>query len=332
MTLKSIFCLNRFRETDGSPGADSDKTSGIDVKNWFWAAAQKIGGPRRNVKQSSKAPKVPKSPKPKQPKAPRPAHTKTHSSTHPMLAEACSRVLGRSKALSRKECVSGSTNSANLVKSKESKIQFEVHRFLESSKQVSDPTVFRVVLLEEGLGNLHDAYYYTREALESAVPVFTGLKIYADHPSLEEEEIRPERSTRDILGHYENLSVEDGDQGRAWLCGDLNIMETADCEWARGLMVRAIENAKKFPDMPFIGLSINAGGDAEKTPIDDVIKDAPDGAKEKLIEAKDSGIDLVKVVQKISRGTSCDLVTEAGAGGKIHNIIGENQDGKEKAG
>ena len=128
-------------------------TAGISVKNWFWGAAQKLGGPRRNVnEESNKTPSAPKSPKTKQPKAPKSAHTKTHHSTHPILAEACSRVLGRSKALSRKECVSGSTNSANMVKSKESKIKFEVHRFLEAAKPVSDPTVFRVVLLEEGLG------------------------------------------------------------------------------------------------------------------------------------------------------------------------------------
>ncbi len=121
---------------------------------------------------------------------------------------------------------------------------------------------------------------------------------------------------------------------RMWplrLCGDLNLLPSDDCEWARGLMVRAIENAKKFPDTPFIGLSINAGGAATKTPIDDVIASAPDGAKEKLTQAKDNGIDTVKVVQQITRGTSCDLVTEAGAGGKIINIIGDT-DGEEKAG
>lgn len=296
MTLKSIFYL---REAQGSP-------AGITANNWFWGSAQALIASRKAKESAGK-------------------------SAHPILAEACARVLGQ-KAPAPKECISGSTNTANLVKSKESKIKFQALRFMESAAVAESPTTFRVVLLEEGLGNFSDAFYYTRDALESAVSIFNGLKIFADHPSLEEEEIRPERSTRDILGHYENVSVEDGDAGRAWLCGDVNIMPSTDCAWARGLMVRAIENAKKFPDKPFIGLSINAGGAAEKTPIEDVIKIAPDGAKEKLNEAKENGIEDVRVVQKITRGTSCDLVTEAGAGGKILNIIGDEKDGEEKAG
>ena len=316
MTLKSIFCL-KFREATPPVGED------ITVPNWFWGAAQQLASVR-HTKES----KTPKSPKPPKVKTEKPAHDHVHKSTHPTLAEACARFKMCSP---KKECISGSTNTANLVKSKESKLKIDGVRFLEATKPAETQTMFRVVLLEEGLGNLHDAYYYTREALESAVSVFNGLKIFADHPSLEEEEIRPERSTRDILGHYENVSVEDGDAGRAWLCGDLNLLPSDDCGWARGLMVRAIENAKKFPDTPFIGLSINAGGAATKTPIDDVIASAPDGAKEKLTQAKDQGIDTVKVVQQITRGTSCDLVTEAGAGGKILNIIGD-EDGEEKAG
>lgn len=320
MTLRSIFYLREAQHREQA----------VHVQNWFWGAAASLAG-IRHLKNAAATPKVPKSPKRDKRKDDKAAHGILHKSTHPLLAESCARVLGKKK-MTGKECISSTTNTANLAKSKESKLKFHAVKFLEAAKAVALPNTFRVVLLEEGLGNLNDVYYYTREALESAAPVFDGLKIFADHPSLEEEEIRPERSTRDILGHYENVSVQDGDEGRAWLCGDLSIMPSVDCEWARDLMIRAVENAKKFPDKPFIGLSINAGGEATKTPIDDVIKIAPDGAKEKLNEAKDNGIDLVKVVNAITRGTSCDLVTEAGAGGKILNIIGDENDGEEKAG
>jgi hypothetical protein len=67
---------------------------------------------------------------------------------------------------------------------------------------------FRVALIQEGLGNLRDGFYYTKQALESAVPAFEGKKAYADHPSRSEESDRPERSVRDIVGHYENLKLE----------------------------------------------------------------------------------------------------------------------------
>ncbi len=246
------------------------------------------------------------------------------------VAEACSKVLGGSIPRGTRECISGSTNTANLVK-QSADFKFSTARFLEADKPRTSSTKYRVVLIEEGLGNFGDAFYYTREALQTGVDVFNGLKIMADHPSADEEKVRPERTTRDILGHYENLALEEGANGCAWLCADVDILPSADCDWARSRMERAIENATKFPDKPFIGLSINAAGDAEKRNIDEVIAMAPEGAKAKLIEAKDNGIDLVKVVHKINHAVSCDLVTEAGAGGKIHNNIGET-DGEEKAG
>ena len=241
-----IAYLKGMSQTKESAGPEKED---IKVSNWFYGAANRLarvsstGGP---ISYESKTPKAPKSPKTPKPKVSKPAHTKIHHPAHPILAEACARVLGRTNS-KPKECISSTTNTANLVKSKETNLKISAVKFLEASaSRIENTTKFRVVLLEEGLGNLNDAYYYTRDALDSAVDIFNGLKIFADHPSLEEEEIRPERSTRDILGHYENVSVEDGDQGRAWLCGDVNIMDTEDCEWARGLMVRAIENAKKY--------------------------------------------------------------------------------------
>lgn len=188
--------------------------------------------------------------------------------------------------------------------------------------------LFEVQLIEEGLGNFNDAYYYHREALESAVPLFTGLKIYADHPSILEEETRPERSVRDILGHFENLSVSGDKEEQAKLVGKVDVLSSE--KWAIARMQRAIENAKKFPDKDFVGLSINAAGDAEETPIDEVISWAPASARPKLIEAKANGIDSVKVVRNLKSAISCDFVTEAGAGGKILNFIeGSKNDGKK---
>ncbi len=241
------------------------------------------------------------------------------------------------KIMKHKECDSSSMTPAVTAggqkRQRESKLKFVISNFRESAAPSGEgiPNKFRVVLIEEGMGNSSDAYYYTREALESAIEVFNGLKIMADHPTDEEEQIRPERSTRDTLGHYENLGVEQLSEGQSVLCADLDIVPSQDTEWARARMVRAIENAPKFPGKDFVGLSINASGPSAETPIEDVISMAPEGAKQKLIDAQNEGIETVKVVSKINRARSCDLVTEAGAGGKFLNIIGGDTDGQKTA-
>jgi len=231
-------------------------------------------------------------------------------------------LFGKGLKFKKKTKEADSSSNFPQVMPKESAFHFQSLNLRESlSDDGVGPTKFRVVLLQEGLGNFGDAFYYHRDALDSAVPVFTGSKIYADHPTKIDEEIRPERSVRDVLGHFENLSVEEDKSGRAQLMGDLSILPDKPFEWARALMLHSIEHAKKFPDKNFIGLSINASGDADPASIDDVIKEAPESARPKLIEAKQNGIESVKVVRLIKSAVSCDLVTEAGAGGKIINYL-----------
>jgi len=241
---------------------------------------------------------------------------------------ACDKVMGRGmKASKRREADSASSFAQVTIaaKPKESNMRIVTTAIRESEREqvgtqdASGHTKFGVELLVEGLGNFGDAYYYDRTALESLIPLLTGNKIYADHPTAEEDEIRPERSTRDILGHYESLRV-DGDKGeQARLCGVVDILSSET--WAIDRMNRAIENKKKFPDKDFVGLSINASGDSFELPIDDVIKAAPETARPKLIEAKQNGIESVKAVRQFKSAASCDLVTEAGAGGNITNYI-----------
>lgn len=331
MTLLSIFSLSRFRESK----VDQQPTSGgITVNHWFWGAAKRIQKAiDKNQLQAGKKPVTPKhTPRPK-----KPAHySPKHKTIHPIKL-AADMVRGRSLKAVRREADSASAVPLVVVpgvKKETAALKISSRKFRESQPAGDqDPNKFRVVIIEEGMGNLNDAFYYNRDALESAVDLFNGLKIYADHPSLEEEEIRPERSTRDILGHYENVALEEGPSGVAWLCADVNILPSKDCDWARARMVRAVENAEKFPDKDFVGISINAAGDADKTPIDDMIKAAPQGARDKLVQAKNEGIETVKVVKTITAAVSADMVTEAGAGGKILKIIErKNSDGKKGKG
>lgn len=182
---------------------------------------------------------------------------------------------------------------------------------------------FQAILIQEGLGNLKDGYYYTRAAIESAIPVFEGAKMYADHPSSLDEQIRPERSVRDIIGHFQNVKVVDGDDGRAMLEADAIILPDQPFDWARSLMRHAVEFSKLFPDKDFVGLSINASGDAEPKALDDFAKEiqVPESGRLKVQDAIQQGLTEIKVVNTISEAVSCDLVTEAGARGRLLKML-----------
>lgn len=205
-------------------------------------------------------------------------------------------------------------------------------RFVESAARDNGVgfTKYSVVLLQEGMGNPKDAFYYHRDALMSAVPVFEGKKIYADHPSLIEEQTRPERSVRDVLGHFENVRLEES-EGRAVLKAEVVTLPDEPYRWARALMRHAVDYSTKYPDKEFVGLSINASGDARPMSIDKLIESGiPDAVKPKLLKAQAAGVDQVKVVTKLEAAVSCDLVTEAGAGGMILEMLeGEKNMGKK---
>lgn len=185
------------------------------------------------------------------------------------------------------------------------------------------PTKFKTILIQEGMGNLGDLFYYTKECLESAVSIFEGKKIYADHPAANEEQTRPERSVRDILGYFENVHVVEAPDGRVLLEADVKLMDGQNFSWARDLMRHSVDYAKKFPDKDFVGLSINASGDADEKNLDEFLKETkiPDSALLKVQQAKEQGAETIRVVNRIVDAISCDLVTEAGAGGKILSLI-----------
>lgn len=224
------------------------------------------------------------------------------------------------------EAEGGSSNAAVLrVGAKESDRIHLRFKFLESSSRDNGvgATRFKVALIREGLGNLSDTFYYTRQSLESLVPLMEGAKIFANHPRKSEEEDIPERDVRDIIGHYESVHIEEDDDGAAQLVADLCIMPDEPYRWARALLTHAIEFAEKFPDKDFVGLSINAGGYGQPVLLSDFIKESnlPKSAIPKIQKAMDEGIESIKVVREFSEAISTDLVTRAGAGGKVLQMI-----------
>jgi hypothetical protein len=183
---------------------------------------------------------------------------------------------------------------------------------------------FRVILIEEGLGNLKDLFYYTREAIESGVSkkLFEGAKCNADHPNAMEEQIQPEGSVRKIIGHYENTALAEGDEGQAVLEADLVILDGPEFDWAVALCERALKVSDKT-GKEFIGLSINASGNADTIALAEFKKNAtiPKSALPKIAMAEEMGIEEIELCTELVEATSCDLVTQAGAKGRLVKLL-----------
>lgn len=240
-------------------------------------------------------------------------------------------VPKKKKGECKSEADSGSTQVAQLrhgVKpKKESAVQIGSRtRLREAGAAASAGTRFRVTLIQEGMGNLNDCFYYTKDCLKNAVSVFEGVKCYADHQDQIQEQVQPERSTRDILGHFENVEYVE-DKKRGTLEADFLLCEGVHFEWAKSLLTNALEYAKKYPSADFVGFSINAQGEAGSVGIEDFIRnsDVPESAIGKLQQAISEGIEEIRPVSVLRDAVSCDLVTEAGAGGKILTMMERNK-------
>lgn len=194
---------------------------------------------------------------------------------------------------------------------------------------------FRVTLLQEGLGNLKDGFYYTAQAIQSAVPIFEGKQFFVNHPGASEEQDRPERDVRDIAGYFENCAAGLNADGVTCLDGDLVMMTGPAFERERTLMMESLQYSLKHQDMDLVGLSINASGDFSTVGIEAFLNEqpCPDACKPKLLEALSKGITMIRPVQEIDSAVSCDLVTTAGAGGKINKLLegGKNMPKQEEA-
>lgn len=222
-----------------------------------------------------------------------------------------------------------SMQESNPTKPYKTSKTMEIRSRFREADNLTQGNKFEVILIQEGLGNFKSAFYYTKGCLQSSATIFEGKKCYADHPSAIDEQARPERSTRDILGYFEGVQYAEAADGRGMIKGNLCLEATVSSEWARSLLTNSLEYAKKYTDKDFVGLSINANGEAEPTGLDEFMKSSqiPESAIPKLLEAKQMGVEQIQVVKSLKDAVSCDLVTEAGAGGKILSMI-ESQKGK----
>lgn len=191
----------------------------------------------------------------------------------------------------------------------------EIGGKLEASKtDESGRTTFPVVIISQGLGNLSDKNYYSKDAIQSGVQVYEGKKAYFDHPTPTGEREMPNRSVRDIAGHYENVKAEEDEYGLMALKADFVPMSGSKDVTA--LLEHAVEYKKKYPDRDYVGISIN--GDGEGAPMEwqeFLSQESPTSEEMKKLKQVEGM--TINVIKKLTDAVSADLVTEPGARGRV---------------
>ena len=140
-----------------------------------------------------------------------------------------------------------------------------------------------VIVIKPGFNESEDRYYPV-EMLKRDFGIFEGQKMYADHPTEEEDQARPERSIKDWVATLTNVTVDEA----GVVTGIAEIVEP----WLM-LKLASLRDKDMLSEM---GISINAVGSASKGTID---------GKETL------------VIEKLVAARSVDFVTEPGAGGIV---------------
>lgn len=150
---------------------------------------------------------------------------------------------------------------------------------LEVDPQSSEKGIWRALLIAADVQG-SSGYYPAEVLMRDGPKAFpAGTHIYFDHPSGSEDVDRPERSVRDIAGFLlDDAAFEDAADGRG-LFSRIQFTE------------KAKPLAKELHKV--IGLSIRAAGQIEETA---------------------SG---QRIVRSIEHGLSVDVVTRAGAGGRL---------------
>ena len=140
-----------------------------------------------------------------------------------------------------------------------------------------------VIVIKAGFNATEDRYY-PAEVLKRDFGIFEGMKMYADHPTEEEDKARPERSIKDWVATLSSVACDES----GTVTGVAEIVEP----W----LMQKLASLRDKQMLSEMGISINAIGSASKGKID---------GKETL------------VVEKLVAARSVDFVTEPGAGGIV---------------
>lgn len=166
---------------------------------------------------------------------------------------------------------------------------------VESGRVSSADKIKREVIvdiIEAGMGNSRDRRMYPPEVLAQAVTVFENARMYADHltPDMEQRLKGMPRSIRDLTGRIKEAwwNPDGGKNGRGAIQGRVSV--SAPWLW------EMVEN-----DPELLELSINAAGKTK-------VADGEDGSP-------------ISLVESITRCHSLDWVAQAGAGGRVLELV-----------
>lgn len=152
-----------------------------------------------------------------------------------------------------------------------------------SEATVSGKGIATIVVIKPGLNSSKERYY-SPETLKRDYSLFEGVKMYADHPTAEDEKQRPERSIKDWVATLKNVKIDEKGQ----IIGEAVIVEP----WMQAKLA-SLRDKNMLQEM---GISINAVGTASRGEIEGV---------------------KTNVIERIIRVRSVDFVTEPGAGGMV---------------
>lgn len=158
-----------------------------------------------------------------------------------------------------------------------------IQNFVPLTEAKIDKGRATVVVIKAGFNESKDRYY-PAEMLIRDFGVFEGAKMYADHPTAEEDEARPERSIKDWVATLTDVKVDEA----GTITGVAEVIEP----W----LMTKLASLRERNMLGEMGISINAVGSASKATIE--------------------GTETL-VIEKLVASRSVDFVTEPGAGGIV---------------
>ena len=114
----------------------------------------------------------------------------------------------------------------------------------------------RCTMIAVGPGNKTDKAFYTQEAINGGPAFFEGARCFANHLSIFDKQVQPERRIEQEIGFWTDVAVE-GEK----MTGTLNILDGPEQDKYWNRVKGAIAYAKKYPGRNIFGVSIHAAGD-----------------------------------------------------------------------
>ena len=168
------------------------------------------------------------------------------------------------------------------------------------------PGNYRLVVINEGLGNKRDLRFYGPEAVASVGRLINGAKCYINHQTEAEMRDRPEGDLGELCGYWKDGLVEKGPDGRLRCVATLVTSDTHAGRDAAGHCDEALKYAEDFPASGDVHCGTSINGDGELEP--------------RKMKFDDQELE-VNYVTEVTSLPSADLVTQPARGGRVLALV-----------